>query len=84
MDLSVNKCAKDFLKSEFQQFYADHVMKQVREGKDMNEINVDLSLSAMKEVGAKWLVKLYDYLKTRKNVITNGFTESGLLHVPKE
>ena len=62
----MNKYAKDFLKSEFQQFYADHIMKQVREGKDKNEINVDLSLSAMKEVGAKWLVKLYDYLKTRR------------------
>ena len=28
-------------------------MKQVCEGKDMNEINVDLSLSAMKEVGGQ-------------------------------
>ena len=79
MDLSVNKCAKDFLKSEFQTWYANEVSKQV--GKDCENVNVkiELSLTRMKPLGAKWILKLYDYLLTKPDIIRNGFIAAGIL-----
>ena len=46
-------------------------------------MKVDLSLSRMKPLGAKWIMKLYDYLPTKTNIIKNGFKEAGinLLHL---
>lgn len=79
MDLSVNKCAKDFLKSKFQTWYADEVAKQI--GKDMDNvenIKVDLSLTRMKPLGAKWIVSLYDYLGSNSDIIRNGFKSAGI------
>lgn len=77
MDLSVNKCAKDFLKSEFQQFYAAEVVNQSGPEGENTCIKVDLSLTRMKELGAKWtFIKLYDYIKSKPDIVRNDFIES--------
>ena len=41
-------------------------------------VNADLSLGCMKLLGAKWQVKLYDYLKSKLDIIVNEFKESGI------
>ena len=61
LDLSVNKAAKEFLHKAFQKWYALQVCAQL-EGKAPAD-PVDLRISVMKPLGAKWLVDLYDYLK---------------------
>ena len=33
---------------------------------------VDLHLSVIKPLGAEWLVNLYDYMKTKPEIIRNG------------
>lgn len=79
MDLSVNKPAKDFLKSKFQQFYADEVSKQFDTNtENIKEVTVDLSLTRLKPLGAMWLVQLYDYLKSNKQIIKHGFDKAGI------
>lgn len=79
MDLSVNKCAKDFLKSEFHQFNAAEVVKQAGPKGENTCIKVDLSLTHMKELGVKWFIKLYDYIKSKPDIVRYGFIESGIL-----
>ena len=48
LDFSVNKASKDFLRSKFQNWYAQEV--------------VDLRLSVVKPLGARWMISLYDYI----------------------
>ena len=58
MDLSVNKSVKEY---KFKDWYSMQVQNQLDEGKEI--LPVDLRMSAMKPLGARWLVSLYDYLK---------------------
>ena len=78
MDLSVNKSAKSFLKTEFETWYAAQVCDQLSESSDIDEVKVDLSLTRMKPLGAKWLTKLYDYMKSKPDIVKNGFKEAGI------
>ena len=70
MDLSVNKSVKDFMCKKFQEWYASEMLKQPDEGADPKP--VDLRLSLMKPLGARWLISLYDYLKEHNSIIVNG------------
>ena len=40
---------------------------------------VDLRMSIMKPLGARWLVSLYDYIKEHNSLILNGFKAAGIL-----
>ena len=44
---------------------------------------IDLRLSVMKPLGAKWLIELYDYIKSKPDTIKNGFKEAGILDCVK-
>ena len=48
----------------------------------MEELEIqplDLSMSAMKEVSAKWLVNAVIYIRDNPGIIVNGFIRSGIL-----
>ena len=81
LDLSVSKTAKEFLRKKFQNWYATEVCPQL-DGKLEREA-IDLRLSAMKPLGAKWVIELYDYLKGKPDIIMNAFRESGILDCVK-
>ncbi len=76
LDVSVNKPAKIFLRAQFQDWYAHQVYQQL-EGRAENK-SVDIRLSIVKPLGAQWLVKLYDYFQTKKEIIMNGFKGAGI------
>ena len=76
MDLSVNKAVKDFMGSKFRDWYATQVQQQLHE-EDITPVN--LRMSIMKPLGARWLVSLYDYLKEHPSIIENGFKAAGVL-----
>ena len=64
MDLSVHKPGKDFLKSKFEQWYAEEINNQLQ-SKDVETATlqpIDLVMPVMKELGAKWLVQMADYI----------------------
>lgn len=60
LDISVNRSAKVFLRSEFQHWYANQISSQ-QDSKDCNFEPVEMSAPYMKCVGAKWLIHLYDF-----------------------
>ena len=71
----MNKAAKEFLRSKFQASYADRISTQMEEKSSFTP--VDLKLSIVKPVGAKWLIELYDYFKTKREIMMNGFHGAG-------
>ena len=82
MDISVNKPAKDFLKRQFNQWYTEQVMKQL-EGRDDDleaaELQpIEMGMPIMKEISAKWLVDLAEYMSDNPQIIVNGFIRSGI------
>ena len=76
MDLSVNKCVKDYLHTLFQEWYAEEIIAQSTSASEM--VPVDLRLSIVKPLSAKWIMKTYDYLKSNTQIISNGFRAAGI------
>ena len=77
LDLSVNKPAKNFLQNKFQGWYSQQVAAQLRDEKQ--EIQpVDLRLSVVKPLGAKWMIELFDHFKQQPQIIRNGFSAAGI------
>ena len=56
LNLSVNKPLK---RSKFQSWYSDQVSKQVDGGKQPEDIEVDMKLSVMKLLSARWIISAY-------------------------
>ena len=82
MDISVNKLAKEYLRRQFEAWYSE-VMKQL-EGKDLQDLGdaelqlINMGMPIMKEIGAKWLVGMAEYLSDNTQFIVNGFLHSGI------
>ena len=79
LDVSANKPAKEFLRSKFQAWYADKIASQLEEARVIEPVN--LKLSIMKPIGAKWMIQLFDYFKTKPEIIKNGFKEAGIMQI---
>ena len=77
LDVSVNKSAKSYLRDKFSTWYAEQVNLQLSGGKQASEVQVDMRLSVVKELSAKWL-GLYDRLRASDEIIVNGFKEAGI------
>ena len=77
LDISVNKAVKDFLRGEFQSWYADQVKIQLQNGGTSPDVN--LSLSVVKPLGVTWLKSMSDYLSMNPQIAINGFRKAGLL-----
>ena len=80
MAISVNKPAKDFLKRHFGDWYAEQIQKQL-EGNDVESTELqplDLSLPRLKELGAKWMVEMSQYLAENPQIIVSGFIKAGI------
>ena len=65
LDISVNKPAKQFLKNKFEKWYADQIIQQIQDRRDVGEVElnpIDLSSRCLKELGAQWLVEMAEYI----------------------
>ena len=77
LDVSVNKPVKSFLRKQFQEWYAQKICEQLREPPTQVD-PVDLWLSIVKPLGARWMLKVYDYMKSNPEIIRNGFKGAGI------
>ena len=80
LDLSVNKP----LISKFHSWYSDQVSKQMDDGKQPEDIEVDMKLSVMKPICARWIISAYDYLRTEARIVCGGFVEAGICEAVDE
>ena len=83
VDVSVNKPLKDHLRKNFTAWYSSQVQQQLEKGTRVEDIKVDLRLSMMKEIEAKWIVSAFDCLEGKSSIIQNGFEEVGIVHAMK-
>ena len=83
MDISINKPAKDYFKRQFEQWYSEQGTIQL-EGRDLSDLEaaklqpIDLGMPVMKEIGAKWLVDMADYIIDNPRFTVNGCLHSGI------
>jgi len=74
MDLSVNKSAKEFLRTKFCLWYSEQVEKKLAK---CDTGLVDTRMSVMKPIGASWLKSLFTYLEENQMIAKNGFKAAG-------
>ena len=79
LDVSVNKAAKEYLRRQFQEWYSEQVCRQLQKDGDATVEPVDLRMGIVKPLCAKWMMGLYDCMKTKPDIIRNRFRHSGLL-----
>ena len=48
------------------------IEKQMKEGKKAHEINVNMRISTMKPLDAKWVISFYDYMKNHSDFALGG------------
>ena len=76
LDVSVNKPAKEYLRRQFQLWYSDQVCTKL--GKKESVSSISLQMGVVKPLGAKWLIGVYEYMKSKPSIIINGFKEAGI------
>ena len=78
LDLSVNKAAKSFIQNKYNDWFAEQVSTQLRNGKDPADVKVSSKLSDLKPLHARWVVDWYHYVQDEKQMIINGFDSAGI------
>jgi hypothetical protein len=66
LDLSGNAQDKYEVKKEFTLWYADLVQRQLDKGTDVEKLVIDLKLSTIKPVHAKWMINAFEKIEQRK------------------
>ena len=80
LDLTVNGSAKKFQQSCFTEYYAVAVKEQLGSGKQLEGIEVDFRLLAVKALDDRWLIALYNYLTASKerDITLKGWKKAGV------
>ena len=83
LDVSVNKASKTVIKNCYSKFYRDEVTRQLTAGVNPHDVKVDVRISILKPLHAKWILEVYNRFQSSrgKNVIINGFRKSHILEV---
>ena len=76
LNISVNKSAKAFIVGKYQDWYAEKVQEQLLKGVNPHDIKVDVKLSTVKPLHAKWIIAMYNHLRNSKDIIINGFRKA--------
>jgi Rod binding domain-containing protein len=81
--MSVFRKRKNHLRQSFEDWYADEIVKQLNENKGSESEDeviqpVDLSLTQMKSLSAKLLVKMVQHIKNNPEIVRSGFRETGI------
>ena len=79
LDLSVNKSAKDYLKSRFQQWYSEQIFEQHNDSTSLQPVKFPMQV--MKPLGAQWIIDFYSYIQSNPDIVHNGFQAAGITEV---
>ena len=79
LNLSVNKSAKDYLKSQFQQWYSDQIFEQHNDSTPLQPVKFPMQV--MKPLGAQWMINFYSYMQSKPDIVCNGFRAAGITEV---
>ena len=81
-----NGYAKRYMKDKFTIWYSDKVQRQMDAGKALELIDIDLKLSTLKPLHAKWLLELFNHMTSAegKKVNMKGWEVAGISGAVKE
>ena len=79
LDLSVNKPAKSFISNKYNEWFSNEVTAQIVNGVDPPNIKVSMKLSDLKPLHARWIIELYDHLRSHKDIALHGFEQAGIM-----
>ena len=79
LDLSGNAQLKEEVKNQFTRWYFDLVQKQLEKGGCVEKLDIELKLSDVKFIHARWMIRAFEKIKEQSDVIKCGWYRSGLL-----
>ena len=80
LGIFVNKSAKCLIADNYQDWYAQKVLQQLNRGVTAHDVKVDVKLSIMELLHAKWLIEMYHHLKCSKQIVISSFRKA---HIPE-
>ena len=71
LDLKVNGYVKQFSRKKLTEWYANQIIQQLDEGKEVYDIEVKLRFTILKPIHAQWLTVLYNTMTSAdgKNIV---------------
>ena len=84
LDLAGNKEFKDALRNQFSSWYADQVLDQLESPSDSNPYHVDLRLTYIKPLHARWMLRAWEELHSKPNCILRGWSMAGIIKACSE
>ena len=78
LDISGNGHFKDSLTDSFTNWYSDQVASSLASGHSVTDTKVDLRLSTLKPLHAKWLLSAVDSLSNMTDVLLRGWEKAGI------
>ena len=80
LDLAVNRSAKQFMRKQFVMYYSEIVRHKLENGENVEDIEVDLRLTAIKPLHAQWLVSMYNFFTSSKGpqIIVKEWKKAGI------
>ena len=69
----------NFLKKKYEEWYSKQVTSPLAQGANVYDIEVELVLSVLNPIHARWLISLYDHLRNNcSDSIKKGFRIAGI------
>ena len=84
LDFSVNKSAKSFISDKYQEWYASEVTSQLGKGIDPYNVKVDVKLTTLKAIHARWIKGFYKHMQTSGSNVKAGFRKAIISEAVKE
>ena len=78
LDLTVNRTCKSYLRTQTQEWLSTQVQAQMQNGIKPENVKVDMRISVLKPLHAKWITSFYDKMQSRSDIIINGWKRSGI------
>ena len=64
--------------------YAEQVQAEISKRIAPERVSIDLKISILKVIHAKWVTQYYDPIRTNEDIVKNGWCRSGITKAIKE
>ena len=64
LDLTVNGTLKTFMRKKFSEWYSRQILHALENGCEVMDVKIDVQLTIMKTLHAKWLSEFYNYMNS--------------------
>jgi len=72
------------MKNEFITWYRDQVQTQLLQGTQIEAVKVDLLLSVVKPLSARWIIKAVECVASNPSEVRSGFKRARILEYPSQ